>query len=78
MTRNCSFAIIITVTKYAPVAQGIEQRFPKPQVGRSIRLGRTSKYKASRFLAWRLFSSWNVWVVTKIHLQARAYEVVYS
>ena len=27
-----------------PVAQWIEQRFPKPRVGRSIRLGATSFY----------------------------------
>ena len=29
----------------ASVAQGIEQRFPKPLVGRSNRLGSTSNYK---------------------------------
>lgn len=48
LTKNCSFAIIFFVTKLAPVAQGIERRFPKPQVGRSIRLGRTSTFRLRR------------------------------
>jgi hypothetical protein len=36
--------LIFLIRFGGPVAQWIEQRFPKPRVGRSIRLGATSFY----------------------------------